>query len=722
MIEFKIPEGFKVIELGGGGNPRFHPNVDARQCYAATGVPTVDFTADFTQLLPIQSEEWDAVYCAFALEHLPANRVPGFLSEVFRILKKGGTAVFAIPNTPRQFEWIMNNPSGWDGKSKFVAASEVLYGTQDYTENAHHVYFDEQVVFELFHAQGFGDIKCREYNERKTDMVVTAVKPLRPYNAVEGCGWATGELTWDGQQANMVRPPQVNVNVFGTNAGPAEYPGNLSQPDGPHERGGEEVPRVGDLLPGKVTLMGGQLTASFGGPPPSAIVSGPSRRELEVGPERAEREKMECQTTGGWERFQESAKAQEAPPEELYDKHYFNGGGKVGGYAREGYWDYPVHETTVKHILARRPESVLELGCARGYILKRLQDQGIPAVGIEVSKHCYLTRVCDGIYNTSVSSTPWFSEVKHVIPTGLKIDLCYSVAVLEHIPEQYLPAVICEMSDACKRGLHGIDFGEHDDGFDKTHCTLKPREWWLKLFAEHAPNWPVEIIDKEELERGGFPPELLRGDDGLVKLNIGCFTTMFHRNWTNVDVHDLAGWAQQYGYNYVKHDVRSGLAYQTGTVDLIYCCHMLEHLTYEEGLKFLRECRRVLKPDTGAMRVIVPDMGELCRMYADEGYTRTKLHDFDEINDGCAQSKTPAGKLWNLMAPGHQSGYDAETLQLALENAGFMAFQGEFRRNGIMRTDGGGLWFHPGQERILKETLDMLPCISLYYDAVPDAV
>lgn len=385
--------------------------------------------------------------------------------------------------------------------------------------------------------------------------------------------------------------------------------------------------------------------------------------------------------------------------EEMFDKHYFNGGKKVGGYANEGYWDYPVHEITTAHILARKPESVLELGCARGYILKRIQDTGIRGHGLEISKHCYLTRAADNIVIRDVCKEPF--------TTGIMHDLCYSVAVLEHIPEQYLPHVIKEMQRTCKRGLHGIDFGHKDDGFDKTHTTLRPKGWWQSMFNYHAPNWPVEIVDKEELERGEFPAHVLKGD-GKVKLNIGSFTCMYHNAWTNIDIHPLQDWAKANSYNFLQGDVRTGLPFQTNSVDLISSSHMLEHLSYREGLAFLRDCRRVLKHD-GAMRIAVPDAELLMTLYANDP---NALREMDEINDNAAASPTAAGKLWALLHDGHQACYDGETLIKLLGEAGFFARKSSFRSIGASA--------HPGLKQIIRETIDGFPCLSLYVDAVPN--
>ncbi len=424
------------------------------------------------------------------------------------------------------------------------------------------------------------------------------------------------------------------------------------------------------------------------------------------------------------------------PPDELFDRHYFDGGAKVGGYAFPGYRDFFKHDLTIQHILARKPESVLEIGCARGYLLKRLQDLGIPAYGYEVSKHCYLTRACNEIKQWNICKTMWpvashvhclsSPEINYTYP----FDLCFSAAVLEHIPEEHLPNVIKEMQRTCKRGLHGVDFGLRDDGFDKTHCTLRDANWWKSIFTKYAPDWPVEIVDKEELEKGIFPKHIKEGD-GKLKINVGCGINQFYYGWENLDIGDFSQWTQHQGYKFRQIEVRNGLPYQTGTVDLIFASHFLEHLNYEQGGTFLRECRRVIKPDTGAMRIIVPDGSLLIEMYQraiapnyrgvtcwNQKGTDRKLEDFDEINEGCASSPTPMGKLHSLLNAGHGAIYDGETLVKMLEKCGFTAKEAYFRH--VEKWPGSrGSECYKGQEQILKETIDVLPSLSLFVDALP---
>jgi hypothetical protein len=174
-----------------------------------------------------------------------------------------------------------------------------------------------------------------------------------------------------------------------------------------------------------------------------------------------------------------------------------------------------------------------------GYIVKRLQDAGIRAAGLEISKHCMVTRVADAIVEWDICQTPWpFPDQS--------FDVCFSIAVLEHIPEQFLPAVIGEIKRICRRGLHGIDFGEKDDGFDKTHCTLRNQSWWKERMPEQI------VVDKEDLETGSRLPLALPEPDGQLKLNVGCYTTMFHYGWINMDVIDLNDFATRNFYKFVQ--------------------------------------------------------------------------------------------------------------------------------------------------------------------------
>jgi SAM-dependent methyltransferase len=369
-----------------------------------------------------------------------------------------------------------------------------------------------------------------------------------------------------------------------------------------------------------------------------------------------------------------------------YNKHYFHGGTQVGGYAGSGYRDFPQHWTTYAYVMTRDPKSVLELGAARGYLLKRFADYvGLPVVGLEISEHCRLTRAVENIITHDVTKTPW--------PIGDQtFDICLSVAFLEHLPEEQLFAVFREMTRTTRRGLHGIDIHE-GDSFDKTHHTIRPLAWW----KERLPPGH-EAVDKNDLEAG--PLALPPGIDQGVKLNLGCFSHMFH-GWRNLDRLDLSAWARVNGYAFTQWDLTNALPYDDQVVDLIFMSHVLEHFDYTVGKRLLRDCRRVLKPN-GVLRVAVPDADKLLTMYRTD-----QLSTLREIcgNDECEGK--PLQLLHELLyGDDHRSIYDQYTLVRALHNTGF--------------TRVNRLQFGTSLSAVMKrETIDLYPELSLFVEASP---
>ena len=534
-MSYTFPFTGTVIELGGGDKPYFRPNLDVRSG------PTVDIVADFNKRLPIDDTSYDGVFSCYCIEHLSWRNVRQFLSEVYRILKNNGKAVFITANTKRQMEWVLAQEE-WNDDS-----SSIIFGDQNYDENTHRNSLSPEYAIKLLTETGFKNIIVLPHGELGTDMIIEASKESR---------------------------------------------------------------------------------------------------------------------------------------KDLFDKHYFNGGGKVGGYAHEGYWDYPVHWVTYQKVMEHKPESILEIGAARGYMVKKFNDAGVKSKGLEISHHCQLTRVTNDVIEWDICQTPWPFKDK-------EFDLAFSTAVFEHIPAEHLDTVLKEMNRVSKRGLHGIDFGENDDGFDKTHCTLRTKEWWL----ERMPSTQL-VVDKEDLERGNIAVHIPAGDNKL-KVNFGSFINMFHNGWINIDVLNLQEFAKRHHYKFINMDIRQKLNFNDNSIDLIYSSHMLEHLTADEGFFFLRECHRILRSG-GVVRIAVPDADKLIKYYQSN-----QLSMFDEINDGCSTSNFESAKLWSLLVEGHRIAYDFAGLKSVGENAGFVVEK---------------KMFNQGNKQIISETIDMLPEISLFVE------
>ena len=73
-------------------------------------------------------------------------------------------------------------------------------------------------------------------------------------------------------------------------------------------------------------------------------------------------------------------------------------------------------------------------------------------------------------------------------------------------------------------------------------------------------------------------------------------------------------------YPHVDHvaDVKKLDFIESGTVDLVYACHILEHFGRIEYLAVLKEWHRVLKP-AGILRLSVPDFAACAAIYYEQG-------------------------------------------------------------------------------------------------------
>jgi SAM-dependent methyltransferase len=70
----------------------------------------------------------------------------------------------------------------------------------------------------------------------------------------------------------------------------------------------------------------------------------------------------------------------------------------------------------------------------------------------------------------------------------------------------------------------------------------------------------------------------------------------------------------QMGGHLLAHDLSKGIPFDSGSVDVVYHSHVLEHLDRPVARSFLEETLRVLKPG-GLCRIVVPDFEFLCRAY-----------------------------------------------------------------------------------------------------------
>ncbi len=95
----------------------------------------------------------------------------------------------------------------------------------------------------------------------------------------------------------------------------------------------------------------------------------------------------------------------------------------------------------LKKLNVRPGERVLEIGCNRGRLLKKLQKQNINAIGIDVNEKAVQKKVVDEVYLMDAENLEFEDE---------SFDKIYSAHTIEHIPN--LKKAIDEMDRVLKPG------------------------------------------------------------------------------------------------------------------------------------------------------------------------------------------------------------------------------------------------------------------------------
>lgn len=134
------------------------------------------------------------------------------------------------------------------------------------------------------------------------------------------------------------------------------------------------------------------------------------------------------------------------------------------------------------------------------------------------------------------------------------------------------------------------------------------------------------------------------------RLHVGCGRSPI-AGWLNVDALPLPGVDRVL-------DVGEGLPFED--VSFLYAEHFLEHLSLQEGLAFLRGCRRVLSPQ-GVIRLSTPNLDWVMKTH----YRLGQWSSEEEALVDCLKTNR-AFRGW-----GHQFLYNRQTLTLSLRTAGF---------------------------------------------------
>jgi predicted SAM-dependent methyltransferase len=169
------------------------------------------------------------------------------------------------------------------------------------------------------------------------------------------------------------------------------------------------------------------------------------------------------------------------------------------------------------------------------------------------------------------------------------------------------------------------------------------------------------------------------------KLHLGCGTNLIP-DWLNVDLDAAPG--------VLALDLTRPLPFDSASADLVFSEHFIEHITREQALRLLAECRRVLKPG-GIMRTTTPNLRKLV-----EEYLAGRLREWADV---AWLPETPC-RLLNegLRLWGHQFVYDADELERLMREAGFAQVQ-QCRWRESAHPELSGLECRPWHQEIIVE-------------------
>lgn len=181
--------------------------------------------------------------------------------------------------------------------------------------------------------------------------------------------------------------------------------------------------------------------------------------------------------------------------EEIFGADYFLNGVESGlsNYSAYRWLGRPTEEmaqSLYRHLNLCAGDSLLEFGCARGYVVRALRSLGVPAYGIDISRWA--------IANCDPSVMEYVSNNLPIKP--LSFDWIFGKDVAEHIEISTLPDVIEAITDGCKKGAFFIvpltDSGgiylRQEDRQDVTHQIKWELQDWLKFLTDCAPDFTVE--------------------------------------------------------------------------------------------------------------------------------------------------------------------------------------------------------------------------------------
>jgi SAM-dependent methyltransferase len=172
---------------------------------------------------------------------------------------------------------------------------------------------------------------------------------------------------------------------------------------------------------------------------------------------------------------------------EFFDKSYYENGPQSGKSLYQNYrWvpelTIPLAHHIVQSVGIFKDETVMDFGCAKGYLVHALRLLGHEAYGVDISEYA--------INEAPKEVSPY---VKHIEPYSDTFQYCdYMLCkdILEHIPYEYIDDQLEIIRGKCESIFAIIPLGYNGKylipayELDKSHHIRETKEWWHERFQK----------------------------------------------------------------------------------------------------------------------------------------------------------------------------------------------------------------------------------------------
>ncbi|HET9222616.1 MAG TPA: glycosyltransferase, partial [Roseiflexaceae bacterium] len=159
---------------------------------------------------------------------------------------------------------------------------------------------------------------------------------------------------------------------------------------------------------------------------------------------------------------------------DTYDAYYY-AHGCGSPYERADEWLRHFDGIAERIVDQLQPQTVLDAGCAMGFLVEMLRRRGVEAYGIDVSRYA-IEQV-----HPDVRPYCWVGSVAEPFPQTYDLIVC--IEVLEHVPHDEAERAVANF---CRHARSVLFSSSPFDYKEPTHFNVQAPEYWAALFARHG--------------------------------------------------------------------------------------------------------------------------------------------------------------------------------------------------------------------------------------------